>query len=222
MKKINIAIDGFSSTGKSTLARQLADKLGYTYVDSGAMYRAITFYFIQHHIDLHSNNDVAEALNQIHLTFQDNIICLNGMPIESEIRGMEISSKVSEVAALEAVRIFAVRQQQMMGAQKGVVMDGRDIGTTVFPDAELKIFLTANESVRSQRRYDELKDKQSDISLEDIQSNLKHRDHIDSTREHSPLRKAHDAVELDNTHYSMSEQLDIAYQWAMECINRTN
>lgn len=219
MNKIIIAIDGFSSTGKSTLAKQLALKLGYTYIDSGAMYRAITLFFIRHHIHFHSKEHIQHALSDIHLHFRENKICLNGEMVEAEIRTMEISNLVSEVAAIEEVRVFAVAQQQRMGAERGMVMDGRDIGTTVFPDAELKIYLTASEQVRVQRRYDEMKIKNDRISLDEVRDNLHHRDHIDSTREISPLRKAVDAVELDNSHLTMNEQLNIAYDWAMKKIN---
>lgn len=214
MNKIIVAIDGFSSTGKSTLAKQLAKKLGYTYIDSGAMYRAITLFFIRHQILFNSKEYIEHALSDIHLNFQDNKICLNGEIVEAEIRSMEISNLVSEVAAIEEVRSFAVAQQQRMGIASGMVMDGRDIGTTVFPDADLKIFLTANEQVRVRRRYDELKIRNPRITLDEVRDNLLHRDHIDSTREISPLRKAIDAVELDNSNLTMDEQLDVAYQWA--------
>lgn len=220
MKKIIVAIDGFSSTGKSTLAKQLAHKLGFNYIDSGAMYRAITLFFIRHNIHFHSSELIQHALSDIHLNFIENKICLNGEIVESEIRTMEISNLVSEVAALEEVRSFAVAQQQRMGTEGGLVMDGRDIGTTVFPKAELKIFLTANESVRVQRRFDELKIKNDHITLDEVRDNLHHRDHIDSTREISPLRKAEDAVILDNSNLTMTEQLEIAVQWAKEIMEK--
>lgn len=218
MKKIIVAIDGFSSTGKSTLAKQLASRLHYTYIDSGAMYRAITLFFIQHAIDFNNHEQIQHALSDIHLTFVDNKICLNDTHVENEIRSMEISNLVSEVSAIEEVRSFAVAQQQRMGNEKGIVMDGRDIGTTVFPHAELKIYLMADEKVRIQRRYDEMHIKNDRITLDEVKDNLRHRDYIDSHRTISPLRKADDAIELNNSSLSMNEQLDIAYQWAMEKI----
>lgn len=216
MKGIIIAIDGFSSTGKSTLAKQLAYKLNFTYVDSGAMYRAITLYFLDHHIELSDNVQIAQALEQIVLTFIDNKISLNGEPVDEQIRSMAIANLVSEVAALKEVRKFAVAQQQALGEEKAIVMDGRDIGTTVFPKAELKIYLTADEHIRAMRRYDEMKRTNPNISLDEVVENLKHRDLIDSTRDVSPLRKAKDAVILDNTALTMEQQLEISYQWAME------
>jgi len=216
MKGIIIAIDGFSSTGKSTLAKQLAYKLNFTYVDSGAMYRAITLYFLDHHIELSDTAQIIKALDQIVLTFIDNKISLNGAPVDEQIRSMAIANLVSEVAALKEVRKFAVAQQQVLGEQKAIVMDGRDIGTTVFPKAELKIYLTADEHVRALRRYDEMKLKNPSISLDEVVENLKHRDLIDSTRAVSPLRKAQDAVILDNTELTMEQQLEISYQWAIE------
>ncbi len=216
MKKIIIAIDGYSSTGKSTLAKQLAKKLNYIYIDSGAMYRAITLYFLQNSTDRNQVDCIRQALSQIRLNFVHQQIHLNGVNVEEIIRSMEVSNLVSEVAALEQVRVFAVQQQQFLGKERGIVMDGRDIGTTVFPDAELKIFLTAQEDIRSQRRFDEMKLKSETITLLEVKTNLAHRDHIDSTREFSPLTKAIDAVVLDNSHLSMDEQLEIAYGWAME------
>ncbi len=216
MKGIIIAIDGFSSTGKSTLAKQLAYKLNFTYVDSGAMYRAITLYFLDHHIELSDNVQIVKALEQIVLTFIDNKISLNGEPVDEQIRSMAIANLVSEVAALKEVRKFAVAQQQALGEEKAIVMDGRDIGTTVFPKAELKIYLTADEHIRAMRRYDEMKRTNPNISLDEVVENLKHRDLIDSTRDVSPLRKAKDAVILDNTALTMEQQLEISYQWAME------
>jgi cytidylate kinase len=216
MKGIIIAIDGFSSTGKSTLAKQLAYKLNFTYVDSGAMYRAITLYFLDHHIELSDNVQIVKALEQIVLTFIDNKISLNGEPVDEQIRSMAIANLVSEVAALKEVRKFAVAQQQALGEEKAIVMDGRDIGTTVFPKAELKIYLTADEHIRAMRRCDEMKLKNPSISLDEVVENLKHRDLIDSTRDVSPLRKAKDAVILDNTALTMEQQLEISYQWAIE------
>jgi cytidylate kinase len=222
MNKIIVAIDGFSSTGKSTLAKQLAGKLGYTYVDSGAMYRAITLYFLDMELDLKSSTEVEDSLAHIELRFEDNLICLNGQKVHEQIRTMSVANLVSEVAALPAVRTFAVAQQQKMGVKKALVMDGRDIGTTVFPQAELKIYLTASEEIRTHRRYDEMKASNSLITLSEVAANLAHRDLIDSTREVSPLRMAKDARILDNSNMSMDEQLFIAWEWAMERIQGTD
>lgn len=219
MKKIVIAIDGFSSTGKSTLAKQLADKLNYTYVDSGAMYRAITLYFLDHGVDFADKVQISKSLESIELKFIDNKISLNGQVVDEQIRTMAIANLVSEVAALKEVRKFAVAQQQLFGNEKGIVMDGRDIGTTVFPKAELKIYLTADEHTRGLRRYEEMKVKNQSITMDEVTENLKHRDLIDSTREISPLRKAKDAQVIDNSQLTMEEQLEIAYQYALERIN---
>jgi len=223
MNKIVIAIDGYSSCGKSTMAKQLAKELNYVFIDSGAMYRAITLYFLQHAIDVKNNEAVDKALQAIQLRFAYNDaegksdMLLNGENVEAAIRGMEVSNKVSDVAALEAVRTFAVAQQQEMGIAKGIVMDGRDIGTTVFPNAELKIFVTADVDTRVQRRLKELRDKgNTDISFEEVKQNLISRDHIDSTRAVSPLRKADDALLLDNTHLTREEQLNIVLNWVKE------
>ncbi|HSN61850.1 MAG TPA: (d)CMP kinase, partial [Ferruginibacter sp.] len=215
-KKIIITIDGWSSCGKSTLAKQLAKALGYVYIDSGAMYRAITVYFLRNHIDWTDNKEVAEALKNIHLHFEYNPnteqseIFLNDENIEYVIRDLVVAEKVSEVAAIGLVRTCAVAQQQKMGQKKGLVMDGRDIGTTVFPHAELKIFMTADIDVRVQRRFKEMVEKNPYTTIEEVKTNLEMRDHIDSHREVSPLRMAEDAVLLDNTHISMEEQLDFA------------
>ena len=217
-KKIIITIDGWSSCGKSTLAKQLAKELGFVYIDSGAMYRAITLYFLRNHIDWTNNNEVAKALKEIIIEFdfneksQQSEIHLNGENVEYLIRDLVIAEKVSDVAAIAAVRSFAVAQQKKMGEKKGIVMDGRDIGTTVFPDAELKIFMTADSSVRVERRYKEMFEKNPNITIEEVKANLELRDHIDSNREVSPLRKAIDAVELDNTHLTIEQQLSFALQ----------
>lgn len=222
MKKIIIAIDGFSSCGKSTLAKQLAKKLNYVFVDSGAMYRAITLYFLRNHIDWNSENAVHEALQNITLDFEYNDlkgtsdIFLNDENVESFIRDMLVSESVSEVSTIKEVREFAVDQQQQMGEKKGIVMDGRDIGTTVFPNAELKIFVTADVAVRVARRYQELFAKDANITLEEVQQNLEMRDYIDSNREVSPLRKADDAIVLDNSLLNREEQLQIALSWVQE------
>lgn len=212
---IIIAIDGHSSCGKSTLAKALAQRLGYVYVDTGAMYRAVTLYCLQHQVALDNPAAVAEALAHIHIDLRvvggENRTFLNGADVEEAIRSMEISRLVSHVSALPAVRRAMVQQQQAIGARKGVVMDGRDIGTVVFPAAELKLFLTASPEVRSRRRYEELLAKGGSASLAEVHNNLAERDHIDSTRADSPLRRAADAVEIDNTLLSREEQLEKAY-----------
>jgi cytidylate kinase len=222
MKKIIITIDGWSSCGKSTLARQLARELHYVYIDSGAMYRAITLYFLRHHVDWTIPAAVEEALKHIKLEFVTNHkngqteTWLNGENVEYVIRDLVIAEKVSEIAAVREVREFAVARQQDMGRKKGIVMDGRDIGTVVFPHAELKIFMTADEKVRVQRRYKELYEKNPNITLEEVKQNLSHRDYIDSHRAISPLRQAEDAVVLDNSHLSIKQQLEIAEGWVKE------
>ena len=207
------------------MARQLAKQLNYIFIDSGAMYRAIALYFIQHRLNLHDHNAIEKALENIKLSFQKNIqtgdneIWMNGENVEQRIREMEVASTVSDVAAIKAVRSFAVAQQQLMGKDKGVVMDGRDIGTTVFPEAELKIFMTANVDVRVERRFKELSAKNPLISLEEVKANLGSRDHLDSTREVSPLKKAEDAVVLDNSELTPEEQFSMALRWANEKID---
>ena len=223
-KKIIITIDGWSSCGKSTLAKQLAAELGYVYIDSGAMYRAITLYFLRNHTDWTDVNEVKEALKNIKIEFhnneksQESEIFLNEENVEYLIRDMVVAEKVSDVAAIKEVREFAVAQQQSMGERKGIVMDGRDIGTTVFPLAELKIFMTADIAVRVERRYKEYFEKNPNITIEEVKNNLEIRDYIDSHREVSPLRKAEDAIELDNTHLSMEQQLGIALALANKLI----
>jgi cytidylate kinase len=224
LKKITIAIDGFSSCGKSTLARQLAKALNYAFIDTGAMYRAITLYFIRHQTNLLSLSDINKALENIHLQFQFNPateqseIFLNNENVEPFIREMQVAEKVSTVAAIKAVRQFAVHQQQLMGKQKGIVMDGRDIGTVVFPDAELKIFMTADTNTRVQRRFKELQEKNSNTTLDEVRENLQSRDYLDTHREESPLKQAKNAVVLDNTHLSPEEQFNLALSWANEKI----
>ena len=223
-KKIIITIDGWSSCGKSTLAKQLAKELGYVYVDSGAMYRAITLYFLRNHIDWTDKKEVKDALKSINLEFvfneksQSSEIYLNEENVEYVIRDLVIAEKVSDVAAIKEVREFAVSQQQKLGDKKGIVMDGRDIGTVVFPKAELKIFMTADNAVRVERRFKELYEKNPNITIEEVKNNLEMRDYIDSHREVSPLRKAKDAIELDNTHLTEKEQLQKAITWANEKI----
>lgn len=216
LQQIIITIDGCSSCGKSTLAKQLAKELGYAYIDSGAMYRAITLYFLRNHVDWTDKKEVAAALLDIHLHFAHNPksgeseIFLNEENVEYLIRDLIIADKVSDIAAIAAVRTFAVAQQQKMGAKKGIVMDGRDIGTAVFPAAEIKIFLSADIAVRVERRFREMFEKNPNIVLEEVKKNLEMRDYIDSHREVSPLKKAADAIELDNTNLSMEQQLKFA------------
>jgi CMP/dCMP kinase len=227
--KIIIAIDGYSSCGKSTLARELAVKLGYNYIDSGAMYRAITLYFLRNSVDFDNTDSVAQALADINLTFvfnehrQASDIYLNDEDAEPYIREMLVSEKVSQVAAIKAVRTFAVAQQQQMGTGKGIVMDGRDIGTTVFPAAELKLFMTAAPEVRVMRRFKELYATNHNITIEEIRHNLELRDYIDATREESPLRQATDAILLDNSNLSREEQLELVLELVKDrATNRLN
>jgi cytidylate kinase len=224
-KKIIITIDGWSSCGKSTLAKQLAAKLKYTYIDSGAMYRAITLYFLRNHVDWTDSKAVIRALKEINIEFgyneltKSSEILLNGENVEYLIRDLVVAEKVSEVASVREVRAFAVAHQQSLGSKRAIVMDGRDIGTVVFPEAELKIFMTADNAVRVERRFRELYDKNPNISLEEVKNNLEMRDYIDSHREISPLRKALDAVVLDNSNISPQEQYQLALKWAMEKIS---
>lgn len=221
MKKIIIAIDGFSSCGKSTMAKDLAREVGYIYIDSGAMYRAVTLYSIENGIfdgETIDAEKLRKEIGNIHISFRLNQengrpeTYLNGVNVENKIRTMEVSSKVSPISALDFVREALVAQQQAMGAEKGIVMDGRDIGTTVFPHAELKIFVTASAEIRAQRRYDELKAKGQEASFDKILENVKQRDYIDQNREVSPLRKAEDALLLDNSNLTIEEQK----KWLME------
>ena len=218
MKKITIAIDGFSSTGKSTLAKELAKYLGYIYVDTGAMYRAVTYYAMQNNYINHEEFNKQALINdlpKIKLTFQFNPnlgfaeMYLNNINVENEIRTIEVSSFVSKVAEVSEVRAKLVEQQQEMGKNKGIVMDGRDIGTVVFPDAELKIFMTASAQTRAQRRYDEMSEKGQPVSYETVLENVQQRDFIDTHREDSPLVKADDAIEIDNSHLSREEQFQV-------------
>lgn len=211
MYSIIIAIDGYSACGKSTLAKTLSQQLGYAYIDTGAMYRATTLYFIRHNINLNDNQaiEAALAIINIHFEYLDglNTTFLNDENVEQAIRSLEVSNLVSEVAAIPAVRRKMVQQQQQMAKTKGFVLDGRDIGTVVFPDAELKIFLTASIAERTRRRFKELQQKNTIITYSEVLENLQHRDHIDSTRKDSPLRKADDAILLDNTYLNKEEQL---------------
>ncbi|GHV59014.1 cytidylate kinase [Bacteroidia bacterium] len=215
MKKIIIAIDGYSSCGKSTLAKDLAKNIGYTYIDSGAMYRAVTLYSLEHNFfngDELNLENLRQALPDIHLSFKKNPetgrseTYLNGRNVEKEIRSMTVADKVSPVAAVGFVREEMVKQQQVMGREKGIVMDGRDIGTIVFPDAELKIFVTAAPEIRAQRRLEELIAKGENTTFDEVQHNLSKRDYIDSTRKDGPLKKAADAIVLDNSNLTITEQ----------------
>jgi len=210
-KKITIAVDGFASCGKSTLAKGIAKVLDYAYIDTGAMYRAVTLYCIENEVNTEDNDAVQSALNNLDIRFKTidgkNTTFLNGKNVEEDIRKMYVSKLVSEVAAVSSVRRAMVREQQEMGKEKGVILDGRDIGTVVFPDAELKLFMTASIEVRTQRRLLELQSKGQTVSLEEITENLQHRDHIDSTRADSPLKQANDAIVIDNSNLSENEQL---------------
>jgi len=214
MKKIVIAIDGYSACGKSTTARELAKLLGYTYIDSGAMYRAVTLYFHNHHVRLTNEKEVTKALENIDVEFHPNEksgtadTFLNGLNVEEEIRKMYISERVSQVSSLKDVRTAMVTQQRKMGKRKGVVMDGRDIGTVVFPEAELKVFMQADIYVRAGRRQAELLERKQLIDLDAIIDNLQKRDHLDTTREESPLKKAKDAEVVDTTFLTFEEQVD--------------
>jgi cytidylate kinase len=224
MSKITIAIDGYSACGKSTTAKAVARALNYVYVDSGAMYRAVTYYFIEQNIDLDKPQEISQALDKINIRFvlyadEQPVTMLNGANVEEDIRGMLVSGKVSKVAAIPAVRRAMVRQQQQMGEEKGLVMDGRDIGTVVFPNAELKIFMTARPEVRARRRLLELEQKGMKSSLEEVMANLEERDRIDTSREDSPLTKAEDAVVLDNSDLSFDQQVEKILALVQEKIN---
>ena len=213
LKKIVIAIDGYSACGKSTTAKQVASILGYRYIDTGAMYRAVTLYFLEHHVALTNPREVAKALSQIQIAFKVNSkniseTFLNGLNVEKEIRKMRISENVSQVSTVKEVRQALVEQQRRMGKEKGVVLDGRDIGTVVFPQAELKLFMTAQVLVRAFRRQRELLDRGQLVDLDDVIDNILQRDKIDTGREESPLRQAEDAVVIDTTHITIDEQVD--------------
>lgn len=229
MKKIIIAIDGFSSCGKSTMAKDLAKEIGYIYIDSGAMYRAVTLYCLQNGLFDKDNKIDTGKLNEdmykIKISFKFNPktgrpdTYLNSVNVEDKIRGMEVSSRVSPVSAIPFVREALVRQQQAMGNEKGIVMDGRDIGTTVFPNAELKIFVTASAEIRAQRRFDELKAKGENPDFNEILENVRQRDYIDQNREVSPLRKAEDAITLDNSHMTIEQQKEWLYRKYMDAVS---
>lgn len=220
-RKINIAIDGYSSCGKGTLAKAMALALNYVFIDSGAMYRAVTLFLMRHSVNLDDIAQVEQALAQVTVAFEVNdagasFVTLNGENVENEIRTIAVASKVSEVAKIQAVRDKLVYLQQQMGVKKGVVMDGRDIGTVVFPDAELKIFMTASVEVRAQRRFSELLAKGDAVTLEEISANLKHRDAVDSSRENSPLTMTSDYRVLDNSEMNRDSQFALAMAWADE------
>jgi cytidylate kinase len=224
MQNIIIAIDGFSACGKSTTAKLVAEKLGFTYIDTGAMYRAVTLYFLQHYVSLDNPKEISKALSNIHLSFQKTAsstnadMFLNGLNVEDEIRKMYISDQVSQVSALKDVRVAMVDQQQRMGKKKAIVMDGRDIGTYVFPQAELKIFMSADMEIRAGRRQQELLEKGQMVPLTDVIENIRKRDEIDTTRKESPLVQASDAVLVDTSHLTIEEQVDIVLHYATEVI----
>ena len=225
-KQIIIAIDGYSSCGKSTMAKAIAKQLSYSYIDTGAMYRASTLHMLNKQIEPFNIEGIKAELKNLEIRFKFNPerhasdTYLNGQNVESEIRTMKVASQVSNYAAIKEIRVAMVTQQQQMGSNKAVVLDGRDIGTVVFPDAELKIFMTASNAIRAQRRFAELLAKGEEITLEEIEKNLAERDRIDSTREESPLKQAKDAKVLDNSHLNQEEQLEIALNWAIEAINK--
>lgn len=223
MKRINIALDGHSSCGKSTMAKVLARRIGYTYIDTGAMYRGVTLFSIQNNLwdgDKPLVDEIVRRLDDITLRFKTdggaNRLLLNGEDVEDQIRGMEVSNKVSPISTIAEVRAFLVKQQQEMATEKGVVMDGRDIGTVVLPDAELKVFVTASAKVRAQRRYDELRALGKEVTYDEVYQNVVTRDRIDSTREASPLKQAEDAVLLDNSDLTRDEQNEILYRMFVE------
>lgn len=220
--KIIVAIDGHSSCGKSTLARDLANKLHYKYIDTGAMYRAVTLYFLDQKVNTEDPQAILNALKNIYIDFiydhgtDRQLVTLNGEVVEKSIREMRVTENVSEISTFKIVREKLVEKQKAFGIEKGIVMDGRDIGIVVFPAAELKIFLTAEKKVRVQRRYDELRDQNKELSFEEVKKNLEHRDHLDTHRQISPLKKAPDALVLDNTQMSISRQTQWAYERALE------
>jgi len=229
MSNIIIAIDGYSSCGKSTLAKQIAQELNYRYIDTGAMYRATALFLIRNQIDIFHPELVSKALFDIHIDFrvnketQSQDTYLNGENVENEIRiNPRVVSIVSEVSAISEVRRFLVKQQQKMGQYKGIVMDGRDIGTVVFPKAELKIFVTADPQIRTNRRFEELKEKGQHTTFEEVLANLQKRDQIDSSRADSPLKKAIDAIELDNSFISKEEQFELVYGWVKQKIQQAS
>lgn len=227
MKKIIIAVDGYSSCGKSTLARELANKLGYTYIDTGAMYRAVSLYLIENEINAENKEDVLNALRDIHIEFRINPAnglqetYLNDGNVEKEIRTLAVSKVVSPLSAIPEIREAMVKQQQDLGKHRGVVLDGRDIGTIVFPDAELKLFMTASPRIRAQRRFHELMAKGENVSFDEVYQNVLQRDLIDTTRKVAPLIQAPDAVVIDNSDMSREEQFNLAYNLAVKQLNQS-
>jgi len=228
MNNITIAIDGFSSTGKSTLAKQLAKHLGYVYVDTGAMYRAVTYFAMQHHLVSENFLDQEALIKKLpeiklHFQFNSNLgfaeMYLNDVNVENEIRTIDVSRLVSKIAEISEVRSKLVEQQQAMGKNKAIVMDGRDIGTVVFPDAELKLFMTASAHTRAKRRFDELQEKGQNVSYEDVLQNVQERDYIDTHRDDSPLVKVHDAIEIDNSTLTKKEQFDLVLDLILKFYN---
>lgn len=227
LRKIVIAIDGYSACGKSSTAKLVANVLGFRYIDTGAMYRAVTLYFMEHHVALTNPKEIARSLQQINISLKVNSkntteTFLNGLNVEKPIRSMRISERVSEVSAIKEVRTAMVEQQRKMGKEKGVVMDGRDIGTVVFPNAELKLFMTADLLVRAFRRQKELLEKDRMVDLDDVISNIVQRDEIDTTRIESPLRQAADSVLIDTSHITLDEQVDEVVRLALNKMIATN
>lgn len=223
LRKIIIAIDGYSACGKSTTARRVAEVLGYKYIDSGAMYRAVTYYFMEHHISLSNPKDISKALEDIKISFVVNSknvteTFLNGLSVEKEIRKMRVSDNVSQVSTSKEVRTAMTALQRRLGKERGIVMDGRDIGTVVFPNADLKLFMTAEMTVRASRRQQELLDNDKLVDFEEVIRNIKSRDLIDTTRAESPLKKAEDAIEIDTTHITIDEQVDEVVRMAVSRI----
>lgn len=225
MKKIIIALDGHAGCGKSTTAKAVAKALDYIFIDTGAMYRAVTYYFLSNEVDFTDPNEVEKALKEISLKFVFNPergigeIHINGTNVEPFIRNMDITSRVSDVASIKAVRVFNVAEQQTMGTEKGIVMDGRDIGTVVFPDAELKVFMTADVTVRAKRRLKEMEAKGVTTNLEDVEADIRNRDHLDSTRKESPLKKADDAIVVDTSSLTIDQQVESILKMANKIIN---
>ncbi len=223
LRKIVVAIDGYSACGKSTTAKEVAKLLNYRYIDSGAMYRAVTYYFLEHYISLTNPKEITASLEKIKISFLINAdseteTFLNGMNVEKEIRKMKVSDQVSQVSALKPVRLSMVNLQRKLGKEKGVVMDGRDIGTVVFPNAELKVFMNADMMIRASRRQKEFLDKGKLINLDEVIENIRMRDQIDTTRAESPLRKATDAIEIDTTHITLDEQVEEVVRYAVSSI----
>ncbi|GAB4236428.1 MAG: (d)CMP kinase [Ekhidna sp.] len=218
MQKIIVALDGFSGTGKSSTAKMVAERLGYTYIDSGAMYRAVTYHFLRNHIDIEDKSEVKKALNDCSISFKPAGLYLNNELVEDKIRSMEVSRQVSQVSAISEVRKKLVEQQRIMGSEKGVVMDGRDIGTVVFPEAELKLFMTADMDVRARRRSKQLAEKGIKEDIDMIRKNLEARDKMDSSRSDSPLVKAGDAIEIDTSGLTLNQQVDKIVELAEKII----